>query len=434
MTGPDMKALRTKHSTVSDPATLRGESIICFAGEDWWYQNPQSSQHLMRAFARNGNRVLFVNSTGIRVPCFRSDPYAWKRIRGKLGSFARLIRRAEPRLFVFTPLAFPATRTWRTAVMWLNRLLLPLQLRALCMLLGFGRPILWVSNPALKDIAIDLRRRWAKCLVYYCVDNIAHLEGADPAFVGGMDSAMQASADIALFAGRRLFDERKSGHAHSYLLPHGVDFDHFAADEERPGGAPAPVPPEGLRDVPLPIAGYMGAIRSLDFALIRSVAVASPQVSFVLIGDSYARISEFADLRNVHFLGRKPYADLPHYLQSFQCCCVFYQTGDKFNDYRSPKKLLEYLATGRPVVSVPLRELEDFDDCVYVARTREQFPELLKAALSEDDPERRLRRIRRARARDWSVVAREASLYIREAMDREERAIAALRQGPMSSE
>jgi len=40
---------------------LRGHSIICFGGEDWWYHHPHSKNHLMRRFARAGNRVLFVN-------------------------------------------------------------------------------------------------------------------------------------------------------------------------------------------------------------------------------------------------------------------------------------------------------------------------------------------------------------------------------------
>ena len=46
---------------------LQGHDIICFAGEDWWFHNPHSNLHLMREFAKN-NRVLFVNSPGIRFP------------------------------------------------------------------------------------------------------------------------------------------------------------------------------------------------------------------------------------------------------------------------------------------------------------------------------------------------------------------------------
>jgi hypothetical protein len=31
---------------------------VCFGGEDWWYHHPHSKNHLMRQFARAGNRVV----------------------------------------------------------------------------------------------------------------------------------------------------------------------------------------------------------------------------------------------------------------------------------------------------------------------------------------------------------------------------------------
>jgi hypothetical protein len=40
---------------------LNGRSLICFGGEDWWYHHPHSKNHLMRRFARAGNRVVYSN-------------------------------------------------------------------------------------------------------------------------------------------------------------------------------------------------------------------------------------------------------------------------------------------------------------------------------------------------------------------------------------
>jgi glycosyltransferase involved in cell wall biosynthesis len=399
----------------ADPELLSGESIVCFASEDWWYHNPQSTSHLMQAFARNGNRVLFVNCTGLRSPSSRRDPFAWKRVRNKLRSFARLLRRAEPRLYVFTPVALPLTERARSATLWLNRVLLPLQMRLLATLLGFRSPILWVANPAVKDVAIDLRRHWAKCLIYYCVDNFPSLQGADKAFVETMDRGLQQGADFTLFTGQRLFEERRSVHPRTFLLPHGVDFQHFAPPAQHATADPGV--PADLRNIPRPIAAYMGAVHNLDIELIRAVAQANPGVSIVLIGGVYAQIEALADLRNVFVLGKKDYAQLPRYLAAVQCCCVFYRTGDAFNDYRSPKKLLEYLATGQPVVSVPLRELDSFTDCVYIAHSPEEFSAHVRTALNEDPAVHRERRIRRAASRDWTVVAREATQFILQAVD-----------------
>ena len=36
---------------------IRDQSIICFAGEDWWYHHPHSKNHIMRRLARAGNSI-----------------------------------------------------------------------------------------------------------------------------------------------------------------------------------------------------------------------------------------------------------------------------------------------------------------------------------------------------------------------------------------
>ena len=66
--------------TSNNNEPLSGESIVCFAGEDWWSHNPHSNKHLMQELARQGTRVLFVNSTGLRTPRLFQNRYAWKRI------------------------------------------------------------------------------------------------------------------------------------------------------------------------------------------------------------------------------------------------------------------------------------------------------------------------------------------------------------------
>ena len=34
---------------------ITGENIVCFAGEDWWYHNPHSNLHIMKAMAKSGS-------------------------------------------------------------------------------------------------------------------------------------------------------------------------------------------------------------------------------------------------------------------------------------------------------------------------------------------------------------------------------------------
>ena len=53
------RSVKTRNQT--RPPMLNGKSVICFGGEDWWYHHPHSKNHLMRRFARAGNRVVFNN-------------------------------------------------------------------------------------------------------------------------------------------------------------------------------------------------------------------------------------------------------------------------------------------------------------------------------------------------------------------------------------
>jgi glycosyltransferase involved in cell wall biosynthesis len=399
--------LHTASPTQLDPQLLTAEPIVCFAGEDWWYHNPHSNRHLMQAFARNGNRVLFVNSTGVRAPSLLNDRFAWTRVARKLISMAIFLRRAEPGLHVLTPIALPVTRRLRRVVARASQLMITLQVRLFCALLGISRPIVWIATPAAGAAAIALRRNWAKLLVYYCVDNISFCSGADTPFIQALDSQLQSRADLILFSGRRLFEERRHQRSDIYLLPHGVDFEHF----ERAQLLTTPIPKD-LRRLPQPMVTYIGEIRGLDVPLIAHVARRQSHVSFVFIGKVQMDVSSLTGLGNVHFLGKKDYQALPDYLQCSRCCLICYRRGDTFNDYRSPKKLLEYLATGRPVVAVQLAELDAFAPLVYQATSPQEFDRQLQRALDEDDAELRRMRIDVARARDWRVVAAEASQHI----------------------
>jgi len=388
-------------------AMLGGESIVCFAGEDWWYHNPHSNKHLMQELARLGNRVLFVNSTGIRTPRLFRDRYAWKRIVRKLRSFMIFLRRAEPGLYVLTPVALPITRRLRHFTLLVNQVLLVLQVRVICALLGMAKPIAWAATPAACRGALALRRSWAKLLVYYCSDNTPFLSEVDTPFIQMLYARLAVEADLVFFSGRRMLKESLGLNRNSYLLSHGVEFEHFA-QALRPAGWV----PEELRKLRTPIVGYIGEIKGINTELVGELARLNPGVSFVLIGNVMMDVSALASHENVHFLGRRPYEALPAYLRCFRCCAIFYRTGITFNDYRSPKKLLEYFATGLPLVSTRLAELDGFAHLVYQASTAEEFHHQLQRALSESDPDLRRQRIEAARSRDWQVVAEEASQHM----------------------
>jgi hypothetical protein len=57
---------------------LKNNDIICISSIDWdfiW----QGHQEIMSAFAANGNRVLFIENTGVRSPGIRDISRIGKR-------------------------------------------------------------------------------------------------------------------------------------------------------------------------------------------------------------------------------------------------------------------------------------------------------------------------------------------------------------------
>ncbi len=385
---------------------LKSENIICFAGEDWWFHNPHSNLHIMQSLSKD-NRILFVNSPGIKMPDFKKDKFAFKRVFKKLQSLFRFVKKAQENIWVFTPFAIPMIPRFQKQIASFNKTMLLFQIRFLIKRLKLENPILWVTVLVAKDVALTLRKEGGKCLVYYCVDNTPHYPGVDHAYMIELENDLHRNADLALFVNHTLLEERKHFNPNTVYTGHGVDYDHFAKAQSRM----LPVP-EDIASIKGPIAGYMGEINSLDIELLKYLAKENPGVSFVFIGDIYADMDALSGLQNVHFLGKRPYEQLPAYLQCFDACCLYYKVETTFNNYRNPKKLLEYLATGKPVVSVSILEVEHFREYVSIAGSYEEYNICLRKALSSDPPAHREKRIRFAERQTWDDVASGISEHI----------------------
>src|SRR5262247_1122779 len=117
---------------------LHGQSIICFGGEDWWYHHPHSKAHLMRKFARAGNKVIFVNSISMGLPALAHKDLL-PRIKRKLGSYAKLARQTEEGITVVSPASLPF---FGRAARSVNRRLLATQIKRLARNRGLTNPIL----------------------------------------------------------------------------------------------------------------------------------------------------------------------------------------------------------------------------------------------------------------------------------------------------
>jgi len=385
---------------------LEGENIICFAGEDWWYHNPHSKNHLMKIFARR-NRVLFLNSIGFRFPSTSDAAFAY-RVVNKLRSYLRPPTQVAEGLVVASPVMLPFYG--RPALFQAASAILLGQIRWLSHRYGLRNPILWVGMPTAQPILARLR---PKLTIYHYSDKFTAYEGV-PQLVRRLHERLIRQVDLVVFAGKQLFAEEAHKNPNSVLLPHGVDVDHFSRAMEQDGGVPRDV-----AQIPRPIVGFWGELNySVDQRLIRQVAVRLPNVSFVFLGQVKEDVSALEALGNVFFLGQKRYADLPRYARAFDVCILPLTVDHEYDRHRSPVKLREYLATGRPVVSVDYPEVRDWRGLVDLARDAEEFADAIRRNLADGRSQQRLRRLRAVAGDSWEARALEISQVIRKTLER----------------
>ena len=386
-----------------------GKSIVCFGGEDWWYHHPHSKNHLMKRFARAGNRVIFVNSISMGLASLTNKDLLPRVVR-KLRSYSKLSRTTEEGITVVSPptLPFFGSRAARAA----NRQLLRAQVGSLMRRRGLTHPILWVAIPT----AVDMIGRLGEQLVVYQVsdkyDANTMDHATDPRLILEMHERAIDSADVIFYSGRKLLEEATRGRERSYLLEQAVDFAHWS----RVGTGELSVAPE-IESIPRPRLGYFGAIEPwlVDQELIRKASRERPHWHWVFIGNR-SRGMEIDELPNVHFLPPVPYAELPRYAAGFDVCVLPWETEQAFTSYGSAIKVREYLATGKPVVIAPLPEYEPMSGVLRIARSREQFIELIEDALEEHDAEAARSRQSAVMTGTWDARAEWVSEIIEKAL------------------
>jgi glycosyltransferase involved in cell wall biosynthesis len=78
-------------------------------------------------------------------------------------------------------------------------------------------------------------------------------------------------------------------------------------------------------------------------------------------------------MENVHFLEYKKYEELPNYMRALDIG-LLPTLINIYTDSMFPMKLFEYISSGLPVISTPLKFLKSkLSNFVIIAKTREEF-------------------------------------------------------------
>src|SRR5258705_4326688 len=116
-------------------------------------------------------------------------------------------------------------------------------------------------------------------------------------------------------------------------------------------------------------------------------------------------IETISSYPNVYFLGPKSVWDLAAYPQHFDTCIMPYRL-DTYTNSIYPLKLHEYLASGRPIVSAPIRSLGDFSQVIALAKGLEEWSNALTQSLEPATTCTAAKAARReiAREYDWDKL------------------------------
>lgn len=321
---------------------------------DWHFRH-QRPQQLALALASTGRRVFYVS------PSLLDDERAGFKVEA-LGEANKLFQvnlfaKGAPEIYSEAP-AINTIEHLRKSI------------GELISWAGSGPIISMVEHPFWHDVASVLPN---SRLVYDCMD---HHEGFDnnSECILKLERQLWAEAELTITTSEWLDQTIRPQSKRCALIRNAGDFDHFST-----------VPENSYRD-PLGrrVIGYYGAIAEwFDIDLVEAVANQHPECCVLLIGaDTINAKSKLSKYDNVVFTGEIPYKRLPYYLHGFDVCLLPFKV-IPLTKATNPVKVYEYLSAGKPVVSVDLPEIKQFQGLVHAASDRDTFLEGVRTALSQ---------------------------------------------------
>ena len=381
---------------------LEGRDIVCLGFAEWDAELWTNQQHLMARLARR-NRVLFVESLGLRRP--RLAGRDLRRMARRVGR-AVAGARAVDGLHVLSPMVIPIHG--RPRIRTLNAGLLRTQVGRAARSLGLERPLLWSYVPQADWLVETLR---PSAIIYHCVDDIAAQKGVQAAAFRSAETHFAARADLVLASAPALAERMRTLNDRVFYAPNVADTERFAtALHDGPTDA-------AIAALPRPRIVFTGAVvaTKLDLDLLGGVARTRPDWTIALVGpvgagDPRTDISSIERLPNVHLLGARSYDALPQVLRGADVALVPYAINELTRSV-FPMKIYEYLAAGLAVVTTPLPALAQTSG-VFVAADTPATVAAIERALAEDGPEARLARSRAVRGNSWDARLEEISSYL----------------------
>jgi glycosyltransferase involved in cell wall biosynthesis len=306
--------------------------LICYSHLRWdfVYQRPQ---HLLSRFARD-RRVFFIEEPIVSEGPPRLE-LSWRHFTSHPGARDEGVWVAVPHV----PQTLDSRATERALRGLLDALLRDHSIRS---------HIAWYYSPMALGFSCHIE---PTLTIYDCMDELSAFLGA-PAELRERERELFDRADLVFTGGQSLYEAKRGQHSSVHAFPSSIDANHF-------GRARADLAaPDDQAGIARPRLGYFGVIdERIDLELLAAIADARPDWQIVMIGPVVKISGESLPRRpNIHYLGKKPYAELPAYIAGWDVAIMPFARNDATR-FISPTKTPEYLAAGRPVVSTSIRDV-----------------------------------------------------------------------------
>jgi glycosyltransferase involved in cell wall biosynthesis len=364
--------------------TLINRDIVVVGQQPWDVEIGSNCKDIALEFAKH-NRVLYVNSPLDRITMLRhkADAKVQKRMAVVKGEQPALVA-IQNNLWNLFPDNMIESINWLPSQFLFdifnkrNNQKLAKSIGKAIQTLGFKDVILFNDNDMFRCFYLpDLLK--PALSIYYSRDFMLAVDYWKKHGTK-LEPLLIAKSDIAVANSTYLANYCKQYNPNSFYVGQGCDLGLFAQSE-------ATVIPDDIKPINKPVIGYVGALQSLrlDITIIEHLATQQPQWQIVLVGpeDAAFKASSLHQIPNVHFLGSKPPASLPAYINAFDVC-INPQIVNAVTIGNYPRKIDEYLAAGKPTVATQTEAMSIFSDHVYLATNKEDYITLIAKALADN--------------------------------------------------
>lgn len=331
------------------------KEIIYISSIPWdfsWHRQ----QEMMSYMAECGFKVLFVE------PCSKKHP------------FQNFFEQECKNVWRLRPYGLPYERCSRF-INAINAKIAHTEIEEAIQMLKFEKPILWLDRVHGFDFKYFQKEHF---VIYDLVDEIlAFGRVRNAGMLLGLENQVLRRADILLSSSQTLMNRKiaQSGRTEkSLFLPNGVDCARFSIEPKK----------EHKETITIGFVGHISK-RRINYDLVQKAAASRPKWTFLFVGPGTEEDKNTlrAGFPNIKVQDSVPGTKIPAIIQKFDIGMIPYNTEKEDMDYVFPRKACEYLASGKPVISTPLKEISYLKPYVLEASNSVQFVEKIESAACE---------------------------------------------------